>query len=168
MSLQSQRPRLITSSTHLPVPTSSSPSSAEGSISPLLPAFVPNIASLRPSMSRHSTTHSIPVPSSRTPFLTPSMTNSIPACGMKLLMPTVRQARMAPTISLSRIPSAKSSPAKPSRSRAGSIVVTPQPSPDLSAAQTISVDWIGGSCRFEVVEEQIELEGYQIYAVEKW
>ncbi|KAF9821170.1 hypothetical protein IEO21_00778 [Rhodonia placenta] len=28
-------------------------------------------------------------------------------------------------------------------------------------------DWIGGGCRFEVVEDQIELEGYQIYAVEK-
>jgi hypothetical protein len=32
----------------------------------------------------------------------------------------------------------------------------------------MSVDWIGSGCRFEVVEEQLELSGYQMYAVEKW
>lgn len=65
-------------------------------------------------------------------------------------------------------PSAKSSPARLSRSRAGSVVQSLQPSPDLSAGPQASFDWIGGGCRFEVVEDQIELEGYQIYAVEKW
>ena len=55
-----------------------------------------------------------------------------------------------------------------SRSRAGSVVASLQPSPDLSAGPSVSVDWIGSGARFEVVEEQLELEGYQIYAVEKW
>ncbi|KAJ3527194.1 hypothetical protein NM688_g8160 [Phlebia brevispora] len=62
----------------------------------------------------------------------------------------------------------RSSPVKPSRSRAGSVVASLQPSPELSTTQTVFSDWIGSGCRFEVVEEQIELEGYQIYAVEKW
>ncbi|KAF7790804.1 hypothetical protein EIP86_001761 [Pleurotus ostreatoroseus] len=83
-------------------------------------------------------------------------------------MPTVRQARAYPAGSPSRIPSAKSSPAKTSRSRGDSVAASLQPSPDLSAIQLVSDDWIGGNCRFEVAEEQIELEGYQIYAVEKW
>ena len=165
---QQQRPRLVTSSSHLPIPTSSSPSSAEGNVSPLLPPFIPKAASLRPTMSRHSTNLSIPSSSHRTPYLTPSMANNIPACGMKLLMPTVRQARAYPAGSPSRIPSAKSSPAKTSRSRGDSVAASLQPSPDLSAIQLVSDDWIGGNCRFEVAEEQIELEGYQIYAVEKW
>ena len=29
-------------------------------------------------------------------------------------------------------------------------------------------EWIQGGERFEVTEEQLELEGFQIYAVEKW
>lgn len=29
-------------------------------------------------------------------------------------------------------------------------------------------DWLPGGDKFEVVEEQLELEGFQIYAVEKW
>ncbi|PSR72914.1 hypothetical protein PHLCEN_2v11217 [Hermanssonia centrifuga] len=118
--------------------------------------------------------HSAPVSQSRTPFLTPqvSTTNVVqPSCGMRLLMPTVRPPR--PTTSsvtspVSRLSSTRSSPAKLSRSRAGSLAASLQPSPDLNAAPTVTIDWIGGGCQFEIVEEQIELEGYQIYAVEKW
>lgn len=163
MSLQPpQRPRLTMSSSNLPISSSNSPgpSSAEGNVSPLLP-----------SMSRQSTVHSISLSQHRAAFLTPSMptAHDVPACGRILLMPTVRQARTGTSIwPASRMPSVKSSPAKMSRSRAGSVVASLQPSPDLSAPPTDTVDWIGGGCRFEVVEDQIHLEGYQIYAVEKW
>lgn len=172
MSLQPpQRPRLTMSSSNLPISSSNSPgpSSAEGNVSPLLPAFVP--PALHPSMSRQSTAHSISLSQHRAAFLTPSMptAHDVPACGRILLMPTVRQARTGTSIwPASRMPSVKSSPAKMSRSRAGSVVASLQPSPDLSATPTDTVDWIGGGCRFEVVEDQIHLEGYQIYAVEKW
>ena len=86
-------------------------------------------------------------------------------------MPTVRSARQYPTYcSPLKTPlSAKASPARLGRSRAGSLATSTQNTPDLGLTPPlILVDWIGDGCRFEVVEEQIELEGYQIYAVEKW
>ncbi|KAH9938141.1 uncharacterized protein B0H18DRAFT_1099992 [Fomitopsis serialis] len=85
----------------------------------------------------------------------------------RLLMPTVRSAK--PTMGSPKIPPYKASPSKMSRSRAGS-VSNPSFLSDQSdkSATAAMPDWIGGGRRFEIVEEQIELAGYQIYAVEKW
>ncbi|KAI0765510.1 hypothetical protein BC629DRAFT_1596637 [Irpex lacteus] len=160
-----QKPRVNTA--HLPVPTIVSPtSSTDGdSISPLLPAFVP-----RPSASRHTTSQSLSVPSNGSLTLIPQHSSSnvsrVEGLSHRLLMPTTRETRPSHTFILPK--SSKFSPSKHSRSRAGSLVHTVPPSPDPNASPPTSVDWVGGGCRFEVVEEQIELWGYQIYAVEKW
>lgn len=39
---------------------------------------------------------------------------------------------------------------------------------DLGGQPYSRADWIGHGLRFEIVEDNIELEGYQLYAVEKW
>lgn len=85
----------------------------------------------------------------------------------RLLMPTVRPTKQ--TMGSPKIPHSKASPSKMTRSRAGS-GSNPSFLSDLSDKSTsISVpDWVGGGRKFEIVEEQIELTGYQIYAVEKW
>ncbi|KAH9844317.1 uncharacterized protein C8Q71DRAFT_826848 [Rhodofomes roseus] len=82
-------------------------------------------------------------------------------------MPTVRSTK--PGMGSPKIPPYKASPSKIARSRAGS-VSNPSFLSDLSdkSANATAPDWIGGGRRFEIVEEQIELAGYQIYAVEKW
>ncbi|EKM59053.1 uncharacterized protein PHACADRAFT_25180 [Phanerochaete carnosa HHB-10118-sp] len=172
MSLQPpQRPRVLASTPHLSVPQSVSPvSSAEGGgISPLLPPF----RHTRPTLSRHSTTSTTPSRQHRSPFLTPRTVNvnmMQSPHNSRLLMPTVRPPKQLPHTSPSfRISSSKSSPAKIARSRAGSMAQSLQTSPDPSASPQINVtvDWIGGGCRFEVVEDFVEIEGYQLYAVEK-
>lgn len=157
------RPRVSTSASYLPVALTVSPTSSTES--PLLPFNV------RPGMSRHST---MSMPASlhqRSPYLTAGMPSTLiqqSPHGVRLLMPTVRPTRPAPKASpSSNVSSVKSSPAK-SRSRAGSMVHSLQPSPDPSAGPQVTVDWIGDGCRFEVVEDEVELEGYQLYAVEKW
>ncbi|KAI0695729.1 hypothetical protein BC835DRAFT_1272898 [Cytidiella melzeri] len=162
MTLQAnQKPRVNTA--YLPVPVAVSPASSTdgGNVSPLLPAFVP-----RPPSTSRQAASSLPPPLSAT--LTPQASSSNVAHihVHKLLMPTVRPARLSNAFSLPR--TTKSSPAKHSRPRAGSLAQTASPSPDFSSSSAPLVDWIGGECRFEVVEEQIELSGYQIYAVEKW
>lgn len=165
MSLQ-----LPTSTSHLPVPRAASPASSteSGNTSPLLPPF----QFAKPSLSRQSTMSITPSNQHRSPFLTPRIANANMAKSprnLRLLMPTVRPTRPSPYPSpLSRLSSSKSSPAKMSRSRAGSIAQSLQPSPDPSACPQVTVDWVGGGCRFEVVEDSVELEGYQLYAVEKW
>lgn len=160
MSPQSpHKPRLSTS--HLPVPSAISPvSSTDGNVSPLLPPFVP-----RPAMSRHSTNPSHVNPQNRAAALSADITHSH---AYKLLLPTVRPTRLSNPSPAFKVSSAKLSPAKPSRSRAGSQGPSLQPSPDPSFLATASVDWIGGGRRFEVVEDQLELAGFQLYAVEKW
>jgi hypothetical protein len=40
--------------------------------------------------------------------------------------------------------------------------------PFLPISADIGSEWLGIPLKFEVVEEQIEVEGYQMYAVEKW
>ncbi|OCH94087.1 hypothetical protein OBBRIDRAFT_723647 [Obba rivulosa] len=81
-------------------------------------------------------------------------------------MPTVRPPRPAPPNS-PVIPHYKSSPSKAARSRAGSLSVTASPDPGPSGSSVPTPDWIGGGRKFEVVEDQLELEGFVIYAVEK-
>lgn len=82
-------------------------------------------------------------------------------------MPTVRSTKQS--MGSPKIPYSKASPSKMSRSRAGS-VSNPSFLSDLSdkSTSTSTPNWIGGGRKFEIVEEQIELTGYQIYAVEKW
>ena len=78
-------------------------------------------------------------------------------------MPTVRAVRS----NSPRVPSSKPSPSKLGRSRAGSLPVNgvnEQPERVVVGAS----EWLPGGEKFEVVEEQLELEGFQIYAVEKW
>ena len=157
------KPRVNTA--HLPVPPIVSPTSSTdgGSISPLLPPFVP-----RPTPPRHTTSQSLSIPSTQSlaPSAQQSSSNVAQRHNRRLLMPTVRQARPSPTFIIPK--STRFSPSKHSRSRAGSLVHTAPPSPDPNASPAPLVDWIGGGLRFEVVEEQIEMSGYQIYAVEKW
>lgn len=40
---------------------------------------------------------------------------------------------------------------------------TPRPTPESLASE-----WLGLPLHFEVVEERVEVQGYQMYAVEKW
>lgn len=75
-------------------------------------------------------------------------------------MPTIRR--------ISESGSPKPSFMKPAatkfgRSRSGS--ASAQSSPDPGAR---GGEWVSPSCKLEVVEDPIEMEGYQIYAVEKW
>lgn len=170
MSVQSpKRPRVSTSASHLPVPQSASPASSTegGNTSPLLPPF----QLVKPSLSRQSTMSIAPSQQHRTPFLTPRSVNANAAQSphsLRLLMPTVRPARQSPHASPTyRMSPFKASPSRAGRSRAGSIAQSLQPSPDPSASSQVAVDWVGGRCRFEVVEDTLELEGYQLYAVEK-
>ena len=156
------RPRVLTGGSYLPVPPAVSPASSTES--PLLPS------NTRPSMSRQSTT-SMPTSLQRSPYLTAGMPSTLIQQyphSVRLLMPTVRPTRpLLKASPSSTVPSVRSSPAK-SRSRAGSVVQSLQPSPDPSAGPQVTVDWIGGGCRFEVVENEVILEGFQLYAVEKW
>jgi hypothetical protein len=161
--MNAQKPRVNTA--QLPLSSAISPTSSTdgGSISPLLPAFVP-----RPTVSRHTTSQSLSFPPTRSAALTPqvSTSNVAQAHGKRLLMPMVRPVHASnpsPPPKLQRF-----SPVKHSRSRAGSLAQTMPPSPDPNSSPPTSVDWIGSGCRFEVVEEQLELSGYQMYAVEKW
>lgn len=85
-------------------------------------------------------------------------------------MPTVRHTRHPSPIPSNspKVPAQKSPQSKLSRSRAGSVALSVQSnSSDLTATLAYD-DWIGGGCNFEIVAENIQLEGYQIYAVEKW
>ncbi|TFK91811.1 hypothetical protein K466DRAFT_582454 [Polyporus arcularius HHB13444] len=110
-------------------------------------------------------TNPLNVPS--TPYGTPQVSSvNVATVPKRLLMPTVRSPRPS-GISPRLPPSTKSSPSKLGRSRAGSISVNVS----LDGGERTAVgasDWLVGGERFEVVEEQLELEGFQIYAVEKW
>ncbi|KAL4241904.1 hypothetical protein ABKN59_000448 [Abortiporus biennis] len=190
-----QRPRLLTSNPYLsPVsPSSISPSTSPETAntnSPLLPSPLPanfgppSPTITRPTMSRLNThrpslsyslntPHSVSTPAS--PYLTPQTSSlNVPQnnmnllMGNRLLMPTIRAPR-SPNVSPRIPPSTKSSPSKLSRSRASSVSrISQTQSPELSHAVSLPQDWIGGGCKFEVVANELELEGFQIYAVEKW
>lgn len=117
--------------------------------------------------------HSTPV----TPLLAPNLSNTsiVPSQHVqsqkiqvshdkRLLMPTVyapRQITHSPPF-----PPSKSSPSKNSRSRAGSISASPE-IPDRSSVGSLPEVIVPG-CKFEVAEYEVEIEGFQIYAVEKW
>lgn len=116
-----------------------------------------------------STTKSLP-PSSHSPFsLTPQPSSLNVSGPLRLLMPTVRHTRTPASaiIPSPKGPSQKSPQSRLSRSRASSVVPGMPGSSDPHTSSACD-DWIGGGCRFEVVTENIQLEGYQLYAVEKW
>lgn len=78
-------------------------------------------------------------------------------------MPTIRR--------ISESGSPKPSFMKPSatkfgRSRSGS--ASANSPPDSGAGHTCASDLLSLNCKLEIVEDPIEMEGYQIYAVEKW
>lgn len=159
------------STSRLSVPSTSALSSSSGRTSthPVLssaPATPPRVLrshSHSQSSPSQSLIHSLSLPP--TPLHTPQVSSTHVfqiETPKRLLMPTVRSARSSPSRILP-----KSLPAKSSRSRAGSVSI----SPDLNeSSQSATTDWIGGKRKleFEIVEEQFELEGYQMYAVEKW
>ncbi|TBU49553.1 hypothetical protein BD309DRAFT_947112 [Dichomitus squalens] len=109
-----------------------------------------------------SANNSLSVPS--TPYHTPHVSSvNVVSTSRRLLMPTVRAVR--PTSP--RVPNSKPSPSKLGRGRAGSLPVSVVNEPQERTVVGAS-EWLPGGEKFEVVEEQLELEGFQIYAVEKW
>lgn len=88
---------------------------------------------------------------------------------MRLLMPTVRPTRsniLSPLVSAPKSPRLKPTTSNKShRTRSGSN--SAELSPPANPADLGSI-WIGKQCRFEIVKEQLEIHGYQMYAVEKW
>ncbi|KAK7695822.1 hypothetical protein QCA50_000460 [Cerrena zonata] len=178
-----QRPRVVTSSAYLAVPAdsgrslSASPASSPET-SPLIPSAppqwtIPNLPTIsRANSHARSISQSLASPIPTPPYLMSQGSASSITRPRRLLMPTVRPStrHIQPHFTSLKTPvSAKASPARLGRSRAGSLATGVTNTPDLSLlAPPTPVDWIGGGCRFEVVEDQLELEGYQIYAVEKW
>ena len=104
-----------------------------------------------------------------TPYLSPPTSGfSVPqylgVTRKRLLVPTVRR----PGDGCSPKPASRPV-SKLMRSTSGSTTHHSSPDPGAAPRQVTwaGKEWIGVDCRFEVVEE-LELEGYQIYAVEKW
>ncbi|KAF7352772.1 hypothetical protein MVEN_01243800 [Mycena venus] len=83
-----------------------------------------------------------------------------------LLLPTVRQPNPRPPAQQTHSRT-KSTSTKLVRPNASSLDVT-APLPRPWSPTDIANDWIGLPLHFEIVTERLELEGYQIYAVEKW
>ncbi|KAJ7781220.1 hypothetical protein B0H16DRAFT_1671552 [Mycena metata] len=78
-----------------------------------------------------------------------------------LLLPTVRAPRPPVPSTHHRT---RSKPARPN----GSSVDITAPLPRPWSPTDVANDWIGLPLRFDIVTDRLELEGYQIYAVEKW
>lgn len=76
-----------------------------------------------------------------------------------LLLPTVRQPQSRPPAPLTHHRNRSKLP-RPSVD----IATAPRPWSPADTAQ----DWIGLPLRFDIVTDRLELDGYQIYAVEKW
>lgn len=77
-------------------------------------------------------------------------------------MPTVRPPRTSSTS-----PTPRSPRLKPKLIRARSASVSVTVTQDITDSD-VGALWIGKSCRFQVEQELLEIEGYQMYAVEKW
>lgn len=137
--------------------------------SPTMPALSPSSSSppspgARPPPLRAQTAvsaTSLIVPS--TPFYTPQVSSVNVGASRRLLLPTVRATR--PPVTSPRISSKAYT--KAGRSRAGSLSVNVSPEPQERTPSGAS-SWLPGGDGFEIVEEQLELEGFQIFAVEKW
>lgn len=114
------------------------------------------------------------VPHSPVPLIHPQRFPSLSSLPYpRLLLPTVRYPRSnvyhlpsSPPLPVPhKSPKIKSSSSRSSRSR----ITSPQPTPDLQDASiTIGQLWLGKSANFEIIHDQLELEGFQLFAVEKW
>jgi hypothetical protein len=80
-----------------------------------------------------------------------------------LLLPTVRQPQSRPHLP----PTHNRTKSKLVRPNASSLDIT-APLPRPWSPTDIANDWIGLPLHFDIVTDRLELEGYQIYAVEKW
>ncbi|KAI0650708.1 hypothetical protein C8Q79DRAFT_923901 [Trametes meyenii] len=150
---------------YLAIPGSPTLRSKAPTMPALLPSSSPPSPRPRPAASRAQTSasaNSLTIPSM--PFYTPQVSSVNVAARRRILLPTVRQIR--PSGTSPRFP-VKPSTAKGGRSRAGSVSVTLSPEISERVASG-AADWLPGGEKFEVVDEQLELEGFQIYAVEKW
>jgi hypothetical protein len=79
----------------------------------------------------------------------------------RLLLPTVRAP---PSISHSlKSPKIKSSSSRSSRTR----LVSPPPEPPEPSLTTGQL-WLGKNANFEIVQDHLQLDGFQLFAVEKW
>ncbi|KAI0750862.1 hypothetical protein C8Q80DRAFT_1217783 [Daedaleopsis nitida] len=147
-----------------PVPGTPPPRSK----SPTMPPSPTTPSPRRPPASRaqtHTSTMSLGVPS--TPYYTPHVSSvNVANVPKRLLMPTVRSVK-PPAPSPRLPPAAKSSSSRLGRSVAGSLSTSAYPDANERTVVGAS-DWLVGGEKFEVIEEQLELEGFQIYAVEKW
>lgn len=116
----------------------------------------------------HQNVSRLSISQTPSPYLSPQTSGFTPqylgVARKRLLIPTVRR------------PSDGNSPRFASKSasrvtRSTSCSPSHHSSPDPGATQrplsSVGKEWIGVGCRFEILEE-LELEGYQIYAVEKW
>ncbi|KAI0719537.1 hypothetical protein C8T65DRAFT_635688 [Cerioporus squamosus] len=98
------------------------------------------------------TANTLNVPS--TPFYTPQVSSvNVATVQKRLLMPTVRSPRPSGT--------------SPPRTVQGWVFSVNVSIDGVERTAAGASDWLVGGERFEVVEEQLELEGFQIYAVEK-
>jgi hypothetical protein len=87
----------------------------------------------------------------------------------RLLLPAVRTPRTLPPPPPppSRSPKIKSSSSRSSRTRL--VSPPPQPPPDPREPYlTTGQVWLGKNANFEIVQDQLQLEGFQLFAVEKW
>jgi hypothetical protein len=83
---------------------------------------------------------------------------------MILLLPTVRP----PTAQLPLRPTHNRARSKIGRISSASVDIVPPPQPRPWSPTDIAQQWIGLPLRFDILHDRLELEGYQIYAVEKW
>jgi hypothetical protein len=144
-------------------PTGASPSSILFGIHPL--CYSP--------MSFYDSSSSVP----HSPFSNPHRFPSLASLPYRLLLPTVRNPRpnssylsSSPPPPVShKSPKIKSSSARSTRPRHAS--TSSQPTLDLHDSHvTIGQVWLGKTlnANFEIVHDQLELEGFQLFAVEKW
>ena len=118
-------------------------------------------------MSFYDSSSSVPHSPTPNPHRFPSLT-SLPY--LRLLLPTVRNPRSNASSSPPPPASHKSPKSKSYSSRSGrSRRASPQRAPDLQDSSVpIGQTWLGKSANFEIVHDQLELEGFQLFAVEKW
>ncbi|KAI0335485.1 hypothetical protein GY45DRAFT_1267616 [Cubamyces sp. BRFM 1775] len=164
MASGSSPPKRKSTPGYLTIPSSPISRSKSPTMPALSPSSSPPSPRPRPAASRAQTAvsaQSLTIPS--TPFYTPQVSSVNIGSSKRLLLPTVRPARPYGVSSRS----SSKAPFKPMRSRAGSLSVNVTPEPP-ERVPSGAADWLPGGEKFEIVEEQLELEGFQIYAVEKW
>lgn len=129
----------------------------------------PTSAPPSPSRSHgHQNSSRLSVSQTPSPYLSPQASVFMPqylgAARKRLLIPSVRRPNDGNSPKL-----ASKSASRVARTTSGS--PSHHSSPDPGATQrpltSVGKEWIGVGCKFEILAE-LELEGYQIYAVEKW